>query len=310
MSDAAPAVSVSGLRRSFGAREALCGVSFDVARGELFALLGPNGSGKTTLFRIVATLLAPSGGAASVMGRRIPGEESAAREALGIVFQAPSTDRFLTVRENLVHQGHLYGLSGARLDVRIAACAESASIADRLGDRVDTLSGGMRRRVEIAKAMLHEPGVLLLDEPTTGLDPAARRELWDQLEALRARGVAALVTTHLMEEAERCDRVAILDQGRVAAIGAPDDLRASLPGDVVTVVPRAPGRIDALAASIEDCFRHAPRKCGGALHVHADDGASLAHDILRGMEREVASVTVGRATLEDVFLSVTGRRLS
>lgn len=308
MTAAVPALTVTDLRRSFGTREALAGVSFEVAQGEIFGLAGPNGCGKTTLFRIVATLLEPTSGSATVMGRRVPGEEAAAREAFGIVFQAPSTDRFLSVRENLLHQGHLYGLSGAKLAERIAACAERVSLTDRLGDRVDTLSGGMRRRVEIAKAMLHEPGVLLLDEPTTGLDPTARREVWEHLAAQRSRGVSSVVTTHLMEEAERCDRVAIMDQGRIVAAGTPDALRASVPGDVVTVVPRAPQRIDALAASIESCFREKPRKCGGSLHIHVKDGAPLAHDILRGMERDVATVTAGKATLEDVFLAVTGRR--
>jgi ABC-2 type transport system ATP-binding protein len=304
-----PAVRTQDLRRSFGERSALDGVTLEVRRGELFGLLGPNGGGKTTLFRILATLLPPSSGRAEVMGHALPGAESEVRARIGVVFQAPSLDRFLRVDENMVHQGHLHGLSGRRLAARIDACLALVQLADRRRDVVGELSGGMKRRVEIAKGLLHEPSLLLLDEPTTGLDPNARRDVWDHLAQLRTQGVTCLVTTHLLEEAERCDRIAILDRGKVVTEGAPEALRSSVGGDVVTAVPRVAARLEALRSSVEDCFKVPVRSVGGALHVEVRDGAALVHDLLKGFGRDLASVTVGRPTLEDVFLRATGRRL-
>lgn len=305
----APAVRVTALRRTYGDRVALDGLALSVPAGTLFGLLGPNGGGKTTLFQILATLLPFTSGEVEVMGHALPAAAAAVRERIGVVFQAPSLDRFLTVRENMVHQGHLYGLGGAALDARIAECLELVSMADRARDMCGTLSGGMKRRVEVAKALLHRPGLLLLDEPTTGLDPAARRDLWDELTALRDAGVTCLVTTHLLEEAERCDSIAILDRGRLVSEGAPEVLRAAIGGDVVTAVPRAAARLDQLRSAVEDCFGVSCRAVGGALHVETRDGASLAHDLLKGFGRDLASVTIGKPTLEDVFLRATGRRM-
>jgi ABC-2 type transport system ATP-binding protein len=309
VSDDGAAIRTDGLRREFEGRAALAGVSMEVRAGEVFGLVGPNGGGKTTLFRILATLLRPDGGSARVMGHDVVAEEDAVRASIGIVFQMPSLDRFLSVEENLHHQGHLYGLRGAPLAARAAACLALVGLADRRHDRVGALSGGLRRRVEIAKGLLHEPPCLLLDEPTTGLDPGARREVWDHLAALRERGVTSVVATHLLEEAERCDRIAILDRGRLVAAGTPEELRASVGGAVVTAVPRFPARLEALRSSVAACFKVEARAVGGAVRVETKDGASLAHDLLRGFERDLATVTVGRPTLEDVFLRATGRHL-
>jgi ABC-2 type transport system ATP-binding protein len=304
------AVAVTDLRRTFGERAALDGVTLTVRAGELFGLLGPNGGGKTTLFQVLATLLPHTSGRVVVDGLELPAAAAAVRARLGVVFQAPSLDRFLTVGENLMHQGHLYGLRGARLEERIRACLELVQLADRRREVVGKLSGGMKRRVELAKGLLHEPRLLLLDEPTTGLDPNARRDLWDHLTALRAGGVTCLVTTHLLEEAERCDRIAILDQGKVVVEGAPGELRSSVGGDVVTVVPKVAARVERLRSAVEDCFRVETRTVGGTLHVETKDGAGLVHDLLKGFGRDIASVTVGRPTLEDVFVRATGRRLA
>ena len=309
MTDDTPAVATTDLRRSFDGRPALDGVSLRVQRGELFGLLGPNGGGKTTLFQILATILPFTSGGVSVLGHALPAAAADVRARIGVVFQAPSLDRFLTVGENLAHQGNLYGLRGAALESRIAACLELVRLTDRRKDVVGTLSGGMKRRVELAKGLLHEPGLLLLDEPTTGLDPNARRDFWDHLAALRDRGVTCLVTTHLLEEAERCDRIAILDRGRVVAEGTPEELRAAIGGEVVTAVPRVAARLEQVRDAIEDCFKVQVRAVGGGLHVETKDGASLVHDLLRGFGRDLASVTVGKPTLEDVFLRATGRRL-
>jgi ABC-2 type transport system ATP-binding protein len=299
------AVEVEDLRRSFGETTALDGVSLSVRRGELFGLLGPNGGGKTTLFRILSTVLPQTSGRARVMGFDVETQQDAARGAIGVVFQAPSLDKFLRVEENLRHQGHLYGLRGARLAARIDACLALTGIAEKRREKAGTLSGGQKRRVELAKGLLHEPGLLLLDEPTTGLDPAARHDLWDHLAKLRATGVTSLVTTHLLEEAERCDRIAILDRGKVVAEGTPAELRASIPGQVMSAVPRSAADLDALRKAMEEKLRVTARVAGGAVHVEAPPTSGLLPDL--GIE--VASVTVGQPTLEHVFLRATGRQL-
>ncbi len=303
-----PAVELEELRRLYGDRAALDGVSFRVADGELFGLLGPNGGGKTTLFRVLSTLLRPTSGSVRVLGHALPGAQEAVRRAIGVVFQSPSLDVKLTVRENLLHQGHLYGLRGADLASRIARNLAWVGLDERRGELVERLSGGQKRRVELAKGLLHDPRLLLLDEPSTGLDPAGRRDLWDHLAKLRdERGVTSLVTTHLMEEAERCDRVGILDHGKLVALGTPEELRASVDGDVVMAVPRVASRLDTLRAGVERNAGADARCIGGAVRVESTDGGALVQLLLAELGAELASVTVGKPTLEDVFLRLTGR---
>jgi ABC-2 type transport system ATP-binding protein len=305
---AAPPVELIDLRLSYGTRAALDGVTLTVREGELFGLLGPNGGGKTTLFRVLTTTLPPTSGTARVLGHTLPAESARVRESIGVVFQSASLDKKLTVRENLVHQGHLYGLRGADLAARIATNLELVGITDRAGEIAESLSGGLRRRAELAKGLLHDPKLLFLDEPSTGLDPGARRDLWDHLAHLRdARGVTSLVTTHLMEEAERCDRVGILDQGKLVALGTPEELRASVGGDVVTIVPKSASRLADLRAAVEARFRVEAKSVGGAVRVESKDGGAIVAETLREFAADVASVTVGRPTLEDVFLRRTGR---
>src|SRR5271156_2737536 len=225
-------IVLDGLTHNYGERLALDQLSFEVKAGELFGLLGPNGSGKTTLFRILSTLMTPTGGNASIQGFDVAREPNKVRQQIGIVFQARSVDIKLTVAENLKHQGNLYGLSGKFLKSRIDDVLNRVGLLDRKGDFVETLSGGMQRRVELAKGLIHSPSVLLLDEPSTGLDPGARRDLWQYLEMLRdEENVAILVTTHLMEEAEHCDRLAILNEGKLVALGSPFDLKSQIGGD-------------------------------------------------------------------------------
>jgi len=309
MSSAGAAVEIEDLRRFYGDRRALDGVTLTVNRGELFGLLGPNGGGKTTLFRVLTTTLPPSSGAARVLGRTLPAESAQVRAEIGVVFQSPSLDKKLTVRENLMHQGHLYGLRGADLAARIAKNLDLTKIADRADELTESLSGGLKRRVELAKGLLHDPQLLLLDEPTTGLDPGARHDLWDRLAELRdARGTTSLVTTHLMEEAERCDRVGILDQGKLVALGTPAELRGAIAGDVVTVVPKSSARLTTLRADVEKLCGLQAKSVGGSVRVETPDGAGVVARILHAFAADVASVTVGRPTLEDVFLSKTGRR--
>ncbi len=242
------AIKLNNISHRYGDRLALDGVSFDVRPAEIFGLLGPNGSGKTSMFRILSTLMLPSGGSANIMGADVATAPNVVRRNIGVVFQAQSVDVKLSAAENLRHQGHLYGLSGRTLTGRVTEMLSRVGLADRANERVETFSGGMQRRVELAKGLLHRPSVLLLDEPTTGLDPGARRDLWKYLAQLRdSEGVTVLVTTHLMEEAERCDRLAILNEGHLVGLGTPGELKSGIGGDVVTLEAADPSNATALA---------------------------------------------------------------
>ncbi len=288
------------------AREALKGVSLSVRAGETFGLLGPNGGGKSTLFRILSTYFPPSAGRAVVFGKDVALEPSAVRSRLGVVFQNPSVDGKLTVAENLRHQGRLYGLTGRELERRSGRLLERYGLADRRADLVGTLSGGLRRRVELAKGLLHDPELILLDEPTTGLDPGARRELWDHLgELKKERRVTLIVTTHIMDEAERCDRLALLDRGSVAAQGAPNELKSEIGGDVVSIETPDP---DALARGIEKRFGLSPARVGAALRLERPQGHVFIPQLVEAFPGLVSSVSLSKPTLEDVFVHHTGRR--
>ena len=250
--------------------------------------------------------MAPTAGRASVDGRDTVREAAAVRRAIGVVFQAPSLDRKLTAAENLRHQGRLYGLKGEALRARAAEMLGRVGCADRAGDRVEDLSGGLRRRVELAKGLLHGPRVLLLDEPSTALDPGGRRDLWTYLRGVRdADGVTALVTTHLMEEAERCDRLAILDRGRLVALGTPDALKAEIGGDVVTLKTRD---AEALRDAVKERFGLEAAAVDGTVRLEHGDGASLVPKLAAAFPDRIDSVAVGKPTLEDVFIRKTGHR--
>jgi ABC-2 type transport system ATP-binding protein len=302
-----PAVAVEDLRHQYGTRVALDGVSFSVPPGEIFGLLGPNGGGKTTLFKIVSTLIAPSGGTVRVFGDDVVREPAAVRRRLGVVFQKPALDARLTVQENLRHQGHLYGLSGHALVERILEVLTRVRVADRHGDLVAHLSGGLQRRVEVAKALLHRPQLLVLDEPSTGLDPSARRDIWQDLSDLRkSEGTTVILTTHLMDEAAACDRVAILDAGRLVALDAPDSLTSSIGGDVVLVRTRdAAG----LAARVADRFGVMAEVVDGQVRIERNRAHEFVTDLVESFPGELDAVTFGKPTLEDVFVHYTGHRL-
>ena len=294
------------LRHLYGQHEALAGVTFTVARGELFGLLGPNGGGKSTLFKILATLLRASGGTARVAGHDVAREPAAVRRRLGVVFQHPSVDTKLTVGENLIHQGHLYGLRGRVLRARVDRLLERFGLAERRGDLVERLSGGLQRRAELAKGLLPGPEILLLDEPSTGLDPGARRELIAYLRALRDQeGVTVVLTTHYMEEAERCDRVAVLDRGRLVALGRPEVLKAQVGGDVVVVQTAAP---ESLRERVRARLGIDGTLVDGTLRLEHVRGHELVRDLVEAFPAEVEAITYGKPTLEDVFVHVTGHR--
>ncbi len=300
-----PAVSVAAVEHRYGDRLALSGVSFDVAAREIFGLLGPNGGGKTTLFRLLSTSLPLQAGSIAILGHDVARDAHAVRQRIGVTFQSPSLDRKLTVLENLQHQGHLYGLSGQNLRSRMDRLLEQLGLTDRKAEIAGKLSGGLQRRVEIAKGMLHDPQVLLLDEPSTGLDPGARHDLWRYLGQLRDSGVTVLVTTHLMEEAEKCDRLGILDRGNLVALGSPLELRSSIGGDCVTLSSPAPDRLQAL---ITDQFRLPVQRLGETLRVEHAQGHELLRDIVAAAGDLVTTCTLGKPTLEDVFIQRTGHR--
>jgi ABC-2 type transport system ATP-binding protein len=302
-----PAVEIEGLGHRYGNRQALSGVTFSIAPGEIFGLLGPNGSGKTTLFKILATLLPPAEGRARALGYDLSGAPRPIRKRLGVVFQHPSLDPKLTVLENLIHHGHLHGLRGGSLKNRAHALLDRFGLAERARDRVENLSGGLTRRAELAKALLSQPELLLLDEPSTGLDPGARREFSAYLGRLRReKAVTAFLTTHLMEEAEGCDRVGILDQGRLVALGAPDELKRRVGGGVVVIRGRDP---EQLRAKLRDKLGREAALVDGSLRVAETGGHEFAREVVEAFPEEVTAVTFGKPTLEDVFIHLTGHRL-
>ncbi len=301
-----PLVRVRDLRHSYGDHVALDGVSFEVAEGEVFGVLGPNGGGKTTTFRILSTLLPAQTGHVEIAGADAGTDLAAVRRAIGVVFQSPSLDVKLTVRENLTCHGHLYGLSGAELERRVSGGLAALAIADRADAYVETLSGGLQRRVELAKGLLSDPRILILDEPSTGLDPGARRDLWEYLLNLRReRGTTILVTTHLMDEAERCDRLAILDRGRIVAIDTPNALRRKIGGDVLTI--RSAGAAE-LRDEIERRWSVPATAIDGTVRCEHPDARKLLREIYEAFPDAVESIQLARPTLEDVFIHETGHR--
>jgi len=304
---AAPAViQLQALRHLYGDRVALAGVSFDVRPAEIFGLLGPNGSGKTTTFRILSTLMLPSGGRALIMGHDVAREPALVRRNIGVVFQAQSIDIKLSAEENLMLIGHIYGLRGAALKKRVSEMLNRVGLADRAKEKAEKFSGGMQRRLELAKGLLHHPSVLLLDEPTTGLDPGARRDLWQYLQILRdEERVTVLVTTHLMEEAERCDRLAILNEGNLVALGTPESLTREIGGDVILLEARDP---EFLATQIRSKFHVDATVMDKQVRLEIENGHRFVPDVVEAFPGEIQSLSVSKPTLEDVFIHRTGHR--
>ena len=299
------AVDAAAVGFRYGDHVALRDVDLSVTPGQVFGLLGPNGSGKSTFLSLLSTIAPLREGELTVFGRSVRGEADAVRSLIGMTFQAPSLDPQLTVDENLRQQGALYGLGGGDLRRRIGELLDTFDLADRGGDRAASLSGGMKRKVEIAKSLLHRPRLLLLDEPTTGLDPVARSSVWRMIFDERAAGgTTVLVTTHLLEEAESCDRLAIFDRGSVVADGVPAELRAEIGGDCLTLAVEDPARF---AREITDSTDHPAEVVAGQVRIEAADGHRLLSDLMERFGDRVRSATLGKPTLEDVFIARTGR---
>jgi ABC-2 type transport system ATP-binding protein len=309
------AIRVEGLTKRFGDFTAVDGVSFGVARGEVFGLLGPNGAGKTTLVRMLTTLLAPSDGRAWVAGHEVSSAPRSVRERIGVIPQALTSDLDLTGWENVDIYGQFYGVGRRERHARARRLLEMVGLSERAHDLVATYSGGMRRRLEIARGLIHSPQVLFLDEPTIGLDPQSRRAVWDLLGQLREESeITVSLTTHYMDEAEHlCDRIAIVDGGRIIALDTPAGLKAQVAGSD-RIELEVDGDLDAVAALLEGLpeVHDVQRDAAGVLTVAIDDGArQIPHlvDAVEGVGSRVRSVNVHRLSLEDVFIHFTGRTL-
>ena len=258
------------------------------------------------MFRILSTLMLPTSGRAVIMGFDAAKDPGGLRKQIGVVFQAPSIDVKLTAAENLKHVGHLYGLKGRALDERMTETLSRVGLLDRANEAAETFSGGMQRRLELAKGLLHRPAVLLLDEPTTGLDPGARRDLWQYLAMLRDQErVTVIVTTHLMEEAERCDRLAILSEGHLVALGTPAELKQEIGGDVLLLETANP---ESLAAKIKARYGLEAVVLDGKVRLEREQGHRFVTDVVEAFPGEIDSITVAKPTLEDVFIHRTGHR--
>ncbi len=287
-------------------RQALRNISFSVREGEIFCVLGPNGSGKSTLFRILSTALEPTSGIVLSLGMDIRKETRTFRRNIGVLFQHPSLDVKLTPRENLLLHGHLYGLHGPALGSAIDEMLSKAGVLDRADDTVEKLSGGSQRRVELAKTLLHRPRLLILDEPSTGLDPAARKDFTKTLRELQSsEGVTVLLTTHILDEAERCDRIAIVERGSLVALGTPEELRQEIGGDVIAVASPDPER---LCAAILQKFGGSPAVVDGTVRIEREGGHEFIPQLVESFPGEIDSVTLAKPTLEDVFIHKTGHK--
>jgi len=305
------AIHVEGLTRRFGDFTAVDAISFDIRKGEIFGLLGPNGAGKTTTISMLSTLLEPTSGRALVSGIDIRADQDGVRRSIGVVFQDQSLDEELTAWENMDFHARLYRIPKNVRDERIGELLRLVELDDRTDSLVKTFSGGMRRRLEIARGLLHEPEVLFLDEPTLGLDPQTRNHLWDYIRNLnRTKGITIILTTHYMDEADRlCDRVAIIDHGKIIALDTPDALKGRVGDDVVTVTTPDAARIatEVTAPWIAGTDHH-----DGEVTIRLQSAEKHITELIRTFgerEYEVTSVSIRKPTLEDVFLHFTGKTI-
>jgi ABC-type multidrug transport system, ATPase component len=300
-----PILTVEGLRKSYGTVQAVDGLDFYVNEGSFFAFLGPNGAGKSTTIDILCTLLKPDGGRVAVDGKLLGKEDARIRSAIGVVFQDSLLDALLTVRENLTVRGSLYGLSGRRLKEAVSRAAQSAGVPDFLDRPYGKLSGGQRRRADIARSLVHTPKLLFLDEPTTGLDPQTRKNVWETIRSLQGEnGTTVFLTTHYMEEAEKADDVTVIDHGRIAARGTPGELKQSYASDFLELLPIDTKKLEVLLT--RDKVAYTAEQ--GRLHI-ALKSTLDALPILEKYKPELLNFEVRNGTMDDVFLRITGEEI-
>ena len=307
------AIKAEDLKKYFGTVKAVDGISFDVKKGEVFGLLGPNGAGKTTTISILTTTMKPGGGKACILGNDVAENQDSVRMDIGIVFQDPSVDNELTGRENMDLHGRLYGMKSKTRKRMISRLLELVDLKDAADRRVKEYSGGMRRRLEIARGLLHKPKVLFLDEPTLGLDPQTRRKIWEHIKSIVKGGkLTIMLTTHYMEEAdELCDRVAIIDHGKIIALDTPKNLKELLGGDVIVL------KLENGANRAAEILKKIPgmknvKQIGSEITMTVSGAEKKVPVVLRKVERhrlKVASVEIRKPTLEDVFIHYTGRSI-
>lgn len=300
-------IEVRDLVRRFGDVEAVRGVSFSVSEGEIFGFLGPNGAGKTTTIKMLCTLLEPTSGSATLGGFDVATRPADVRRTIGVIFQDPSLDDRLTARENLELHAVVYGVARSERAARLDEALGFVELADRAGDLVRTFSGGMKRRLEIARGLVHRPRILFLDEPTTGLDPQTRKRTWEVLRSLRERhGLTLFLTTHYMDEAEHCDRIAIIDHGRIVTVGSPDELKRKVGKDVVIVRTDEP---ETVAGVLQERHGITPDRTDDGLCFRVSNGETFVVDLVREAHVRLTGIAVRRPTLDDVFLALTGRQI-
>jgi len=302
-----PIIEVEKLARRFGNITAVDDISFKVEEGTIFGFLGPNGAGKTTTINILCTLLSPSSGKASIAGHDCMRESSDVRKAIGIVFQDTTLDKDLTAYENLIFHAYLYDVPRSRMKERVQDVLHFVDLYDRKDDLVKKFSGGMKRRLEVARGLIHQPRVLFLDEPTLGLDPQSRSNLWEFITKLPDKNnVTIFMTTHYMEEAEVCNKIAIIDKGRIIAMGTPDELKKTIGGDIVymTTTDNAASKNE-----IKSLFRIDVSEKMDELYMTCSRGDTCIPEIIRTLGDKVISVRLQRPTLNDVFLNLTGKTI-
>ncbi|MGI9057738.1 MAG: ATP-binding cassette domain-containing protein [Ktedonobacteraceae bacterium] len=303
-------ITVEKLSRSYGEIQAVKGIDLQVARGETFGFLGPNGAGKSTTIKMLCTLLHPTGGRAWINGYDIEHEALQVRQSIGIVFQDPTLDEYLTAEQNLYYHCMVYHTPRKTRAARIHEVLQLVGLDERRKDIVKTFSGGMKRRLEVARGLLHEPQTLFLDEPTVGLDPQTRRSVWEHVLRLRERtGLTIFMTTHYMEEAEYCDRIAIIDHGQIVALDTPAALKHMVGQDIVCLTTSVP---DEAATVLEHHLGHSVRREADTIYVEGENGQALAANLIRHLtlaDIEVREVKVTAPTLEDVFVNLTGRAI-
>jgi len=300
-------IQAQGLVKRYKEVEAVRGIDLEVRHGEIFGFLGPNGAGKSTTISILCTLLRPTAGSARVAGIDVVHDPARVRQRIGLVFQDPSLDDQLTGRENLEFHAFIYSVPASERTRRIDEMLALLQLTDRASSLVRTYSGGMKRRLEIARGMLHQPQILFLDEPTLGLDPQTRQSIWTHLNELRdSKGITIFMTTHYMDEAEFCDRIAIIDRGNIVALGTPDELKAMVGGDVVTITSSRP---DEASAEIMEMLGVTPIRDNGSLRMEVPDAKVFVPRLVRELKAPVDTVTLRRPSLDDVFLKLTGHAI-